>query len=680
MIQFSRILEHIDGISSGKKLRNGLIPVKDSAKYDNLTIDERASLTIAASFDSIDYLFFRQFEDGRSSQVAACVIDNTDEHLSEHALSEEHHRLWMYGSIPLIYVVWPTRIDILSCIREPIFWNKQTNSVQYSPEKKLVLEDITISSEISTELERFSFNRLADGTFWEHELNKPLFDRKQTAHELLIQAVEETDKYLEGEKKPELRRLLILFILIKYLEDRGVFPGEGWFGRFCKGARNFHDIVTGNNTQEVHNFLSFLEGKFNGDIFAFNRIEEELNLDFEKKAKDEVVSLGSVKFTNSWLGFDDPVAELSDVQIKISKDRFLLTETSSSGESSIEFAAPHDSLTISPDLLKRLEKSVDNPKDSVKGYKNPRYMLNQMQFADMHPTLLCQLFDITTLIDSSEWDQAEESITTLKGKAEEADDAFIKIRCDKIKQLIANHKKQTVPIQLSGAKKIGVILEPPVYPPLDTPTIFWQDTLLCVLQTDTTHKKPMMRTWNPSTAKWGPIVPARIPKCSMKGYFNVYPCYYCENESHYWHSTLELPGEQGSCDLCDCFTDDRPLVSIPSQKVFLFKKDGFDSAMIALSGGSCIAGHGEYLFNGDGKVYSIDMKISWDIQLGNIVNSSAYEFVKDGSSTASYPVVVSANQNFIAYAIQRDNNSKIELWVARISYNVNNSSKWLKSI
>jgi hypothetical protein len=435
--------------------------------------------------------------------------------------------------------------------------------------------------------------------------------------------------------------------------------------------KQFIDTVASGMYRVIRNYSS----EINHYIGTRAGIEEELVLDFEKELKDGVVSLGSVKFTNSWVGYDDPVGELADIEIKISKDRFLLTVYSSSGGSSIEFAAQHDSLVISPDLLKKLERSVDNTKDTVTGYKNPRYIISQMQFSDMHPTLLCNLLDVNALIDSSEWDQAESSIIKLKEQAEETNDAFVKTRCDKIKQLIANHKKETVPFQLSEAKKIGVILEPPVYPPLDTPTVFWQDTLLCVMQTDTTHKKPMMRTWNPATAKWGPVVPARIPKCSMEGYISVYPCYYCEEESHYWHSALELPGEEGSCDLCECFTDERPLVSIPSQEVFLFKKDDFDSSVIAASGGSCIAGHGEYVFGEDGKVYTNDMKTSWDIQIGNIVGSHAINFVVDRSLTASYPVVVSANQNLVAYAIQRDDSNKIELWVARISYNNKNSGR-----
>jgi hypothetical protein len=178
----------------------------------------------------------------------------------------------------------------------------------------------------------------------------------------------------------------------------------------------------------------------------------------------------------------------------------------------------------------------------------------------------------------------------------------------------------------------------------------------------------MMRTWNPATAKWGPVIPARIPNCSMKGYIHVNACSYCEDEPHYWNSALELPGEEWSCDLCECFTDNRPLVSIPAEKVFIFNTDVFDSGMIAMSGGSCIAGHGEYMFGEDGKVYTKDLKTSWDVGLKDSISLSSVEFVNGSSGRAYYPVVVSANQNLIAYAIERSNNGKIELWVARINY------------
>jgi hypothetical protein len=57
-------------------------------------------------------------------------------------------------------------------------------------------------------------------------------------------------------------------VLIKYLEDRQVFPGEGWFGSYHKGARCFFDVLRGGEPSEVLSLLSTLEKKFNGDIFS----------------------------------------------------------------------------------------------------------------------------------------------------------------------------------------------------------------------------------------------------------------------------------------------------------------------------------------------------------------------------------------------------------------------------
>ena len=59
-------------------------------------------------------------------------------------------------------------------------------------------------------------------------------------------------------------------MLIKYLEDRGVFPGPGWFGRFRKGARSFFDVLKGGEPDEVSALLEALEKKFNGDVFTLH--------------------------------------------------------------------------------------------------------------------------------------------------------------------------------------------------------------------------------------------------------------------------------------------------------------------------------------------------------------------------------------------------------------------------
>ena len=79
----------------------------------DLRVDETAFVRAAQAFGAIDYIFFRRFDDPRSSQSAAVVIDNTAERLTEAELAKTHHDLWLLGVAPLIYIAWPTRIDVL---------------------------------------------------------------------------------------------------------------------------------------------------------------------------------------------------------------------------------------------------------------------------------------------------------------------------------------------------------------------------------------------------------------------------------------------------------------------------------------------------------------------------------------------------------------------------------------
>jgi Eco57I restriction-modification methylase len=253
------------GLAPGsREAADGLVCVRRPSR--GLPVDEAALVRGAQVFDAVDHVFFRRFGDGRSSQPAAFVIDNTDERFTESQLAETHHELWLHGVAPLVYIAWPTRIDVLSCARGPDFWDEGQQRYNYSPAAQL---DVASRVESAlAERRRFSARRLADGTFWEEPLNQPLADHERAAHESLIRAVVETDKDLNGESNPVARRLLLLTVLVKYLEDRGVFPSAGWFGRFRKGARSFLDVLKGEEPDEVAALLEALERKFNGDVFC----------------------------------------------------------------------------------------------------------------------------------------------------------------------------------------------------------------------------------------------------------------------------------------------------------------------------------------------------------------------------------------------------------------------------
>jgi len=268
-------LQLVNLVSSDGMYAPGLVSTRGTIDT-SLRIDEQAAVFNAKTFEYIDYIFFRRFSDGRSSQIAAYVINNSDERLNEEALARLHQKVWLHGAAPLIYIFWPTKIDILTCARGPDFWEKE--ECQYSPVEQFEVETLETASEITDELnklKRFSALRLADGTFWEEPINKTLADYNRTAHQSLIQAVVETDKDLEGESNPILRQLLLLMVLIKYLEDRHVFP-LGFFGEFHEGAKDFLGVLKGGVPQEVYRLLDSLENKFDGDIFSIPGQDREI--------------------------------------------------------------------------------------------------------------------------------------------------------------------------------------------------------------------------------------------------------------------------------------------------------------------------------------------------------------------------------------------------------------------
>jgi hypothetical protein len=252
-------------------LASGLVPVNDDVP--ELSIDERMAVLDARLLEGIDFVYFRRFSDGRSSQVAAYVVDNFDEKRDETCMAVIHQRVWLQGRAPLVYIAWPSRIDILTCARGPDFWKDEDHECQYSPVQKFDVSVFNTAAEISDELAKFSVSRLSNGTFWDEPSNKGLANHDQVAHRLLIRAVVETDEAIDGERNRVLRRLLLLTVLIKYLEDRGVFP-DGWFGRFHKEAINFREVLKGGDPEEVYTLLDELERKFNGDIFAISEAEK----------------------------------------------------------------------------------------------------------------------------------------------------------------------------------------------------------------------------------------------------------------------------------------------------------------------------------------------------------------------------------------------------------------------
>jgi hypothetical protein len=286
------LLKKMDFVRPDGECTPGLVSVHDQNIIKSLSIDEQAVVFEARSFKRIDFVFFRRFSDSRASQVAAYIVDNSGNKLDSSTLAALHHQVWLQGTSPLLYIAGVSQVDILACARGPDFWNKNKQQYQYKPDSELRLDLLTTAGQISDEMKRFSALRLADGTFWDDPDNKNLANHDKAAHQSLIQAIVEADKAICGEKEPFQRRLLLLMILIKYLEDREVFRTNGWFGKYHKNARCFFDVLKGGAPDEVASLLTSLANKFNGDVFDIARFSSKK---LTKRTLKEFASLVEAK-------------------------------------------------------------------------------------------------------------------------------------------------------------------------------------------------------------------------------------------------------------------------------------------------------------------------------------------------------------------------------------------------
>jgi hypothetical protein len=416
-------------------------------------------------------------------------------------------------------------------------------------------------------------------------------------------------------------------------------------------------------------------------------ITESLTVSFADCSENGDID-GRIRIDDENISFDDPQSTLEEIIIRPHDDHLYLFFNDSISPL-IDFIVKDGSLVYAPEFVTRLEQSFDFPSsdkdikkvnevkrwdafyqsiyfygDTVTEFDDLYYILSNMSFSDMHPLRVLELIKTRKLMAAGEWDLAEANNEWLARNAEEDSDNYVSIRCGKISDEISQYKKSTVPFDLTDASLAGTLAETPVYPPGGNPTVFWQNDMLCVVQAEGSEKKGKMRRYDPVKKKWGRVVRAEYPECSLEGFYVVYPCYYCDDSTRYWHTSLDFPGEAGSCDLCECFTDPRPLVSIPSESIFIFR-GGYDSLAVVRSGGSCIAGNGLYIFDGN-KLRSCSLKISWNILPETIVSSDAD--IAEGYFYSSYPVVVSPGQDWVAYAIRSEEEGKIELWVAGLNY------------
>ena len=232
----------------------------------NLPIDEQIALRTAFFLDpQPTHILFRRFSDGRSSQIAAYVVDNSICGYTREQVAKLHHNVWLSGITPLLYVGDRQEVALYAC----------AGAAQYDKQKNwesTPIETLSVARGIEHELlrgQRYTAFSLIDGTFWDDPRNAEIVDSNKSAHKVLIAKVCAADKELDGARNPVARHLLLLTLLLKYLEDRKVIP-NGWFDKFLPGATSCISVFECGGRSASLAMLKELERKFNGDIFKLD--------------------------------------------------------------------------------------------------------------------------------------------------------------------------------------------------------------------------------------------------------------------------------------------------------------------------------------------------------------------------------------------------------------------------
>jgi len=265
----------------------------DAKKRSKAPLEEIVALERATHFGA-DYVYFRRFTE-RPAMATVYIYDWT-ERLGEaqqprskfkgalpnklrEELAELHRRFWSACEIPLVYVFLPTEVQVYHILQGP---EEGEHGIEPSPWK--IIEFTGEVAEALQSLKALSARRLDDGRFWEEDPDARELRLEGAAFMALSQEIGSCRAELvlkHGLDDGLVRRLLILFVMIKYLEERtdrhgqGVFP-PNTFSVFAAGANGFVDLLRAGGLA-VLAFLNHLATKdrFNGEVFRLEAGERD---------------------------------------------------------------------------------------------------------------------------------------------------------------------------------------------------------------------------------------------------------------------------------------------------------------------------------------------------------------------------------------------------------------------
>jgi hypothetical protein len=229
---------------------------------------EQASLFGATS------VYFRLFSDGRPPRPQIFIYDFNELSINENKAADIHHHLWNAGLVPYCFIYTNSKILVYNCGRKPEVDTSSSTFIT-SPH-----DTIDLLSEIQDKLLSYSAHQFDSGLFWDSDLGKD-FKYDQSAYEQLLTQLKNVKNNIISRVGKEhsrlVKRVLMMLILIKYLEERKDEQGQGalnpeeFYTEFNKEDPSLTGVL--NNSDTFAAVLSKLSGTdhFNGQIFFLSK-------------------------------------------------------------------------------------------------------------------------------------------------------------------------------------------------------------------------------------------------------------------------------------------------------------------------------------------------------------------------------------------------------------------------
>ena len=235
------------------------------------------ALEQAERFDA-KAVYFRFFSDPSRPPKPQIYIYHFSDILSDStSASNIHHHLWNAGVVPYCFIFQSSQIHVYNCGLKPQ-WNTEGDFITSAH------DTINLLSDVQEKIQQYHARQFDSGLFWDSEISKNFKYGHSAYEQLLTQLKNAKTQIIErvGRKKAVLvKRILMMLILLKYLEERQDETGKGALNpeEFYKEYNPKNPTLEGvlNSAESLTGMLNKLssEKHFNGQIFYLT--QDELN-------------------------------------------------------------------------------------------------------------------------------------------------------------------------------------------------------------------------------------------------------------------------------------------------------------------------------------------------------------------------------------------------------------------